>query len=311
MIWRLAQAVVGIALIFALGLLAWRWGVDGDWRLARLTPAAQIETRAAMAIVDPGPPSQAPCPPAPAFAPAASQNAASLSTAAWSVFGRPEAGWEIYAPLTAAEIGTTCLPDSPGFAQALATWQADQRLTASGVMDAPTLDVLRVAWLRRRPFVAASAHGVCPPPPNPDRLSLIPPDEAYGVGLQLRTGALEAHRRMIEAARAESPDLAADPRLLRIFSGYRDPVPDAVRCALMQDCGTIVRANCSAHRTGLAMDLFLGSAPGHRPDSADDANRLFQSRSPAYRWMVLNAGRFGFVNYAFEPWHWEWIGEAP
>jgi hypothetical protein len=24
--------------------------------------------------------------------------------------------------------------------------------------------------------------------------------------------------------------------------------------------------------------------------------------------MVANAARFGFVNYPFEPWHWEWTG---
>jgi LAS superfamily LD-carboxypeptidase LdcB len=31
----------------------------------------------------------------------------------------------------------------------------------------------------------------------------------------------------------------------------------------------------------------------------------------AFRWLVANAYRHGFVNYAFEPWHWEWTGEAP
>ena len=24
---------------------------------------------------------------------------------------------------------------------------------------------------------------------------------------------------------------------------------------------------------------------------------------------MVNAGQFGFVNYAYEPWHWEWTGE--
>ena len=62
---------------------------------------------------------------------------------------------------------------------------------------------------------------------------------------------------------------------------------------------------------GLAMDLNLGAAPGSGPDSADDDNRLYISRGAAYRWMVANASRFGFVNYPFEPWHWEWTGEAP
>ena len=68
------------------------------------------------------------------------------------------------------------------------------------------------------------------------------------------------------------------------------------------------RASCSPHRTGLAMDLFLGAAPGFRPDSSADPNRLYMSRTPEYRWLVANAGRFGFVNYPFEPWHWELRG---
>ena len=117
---------------------------------------------------------------------------------------------------------------------------------------------------------------------------------------------------MVSAARAESPAIAADPKLLTIFSGYRDPAADAAACAAKHDCATPARAGtCSAHRTGLAMDIYLGSAPGFDPASSDDANRLYESRSPAYLWMVANAGRFGFVNYAFEPWHWEWTGEPP
>ena len=50
-------------------------------------------------------------------------------------------------------------------------------------------------------------------------------------------------------------------------------------------------------------------APGYPPESSDDANRLYESRTPAYLWLVANAGRFGFVSYPFEPWHWEWTGE--
>jgi LAS superfamily LD-carboxypeptidase LdcB len=46
-------------------------------------------------------------------------------------------------------------------------------------------------------------------------------------------------------------------------------------------------------------------------DSSADENRRWQAATPAYRWLVANAARFGFVNYPFEPWHWEWTGEAP
>ena len=46
-------------------------------------------------------------------------------------------------------------------------------------------------------------------------------------------------------------------------------------------------------------------------DSTADPNRLFLSRTVTYRWLLANASRFGFVNYPFEPWHWEWTGETP
>ena len=99
--------------------------------------------------------------------------------------------------------------------------------------------------------------------------------------------------------------------MLTIFSGFRDPAADAVRCATEGNCQGVSRASCSAHLTGLAMDLALRPAPGHMIDSADDVNRLYMSYTPAYRWLVANAGKFGFVNYVFEPWHWEWTGETP
>ncbi len=138
------------------------------------------------------------------------------------------------------------------------------------------------------------------------------PEEGYLTKpIQLRAAALAAYRRMAAAARADLPSLAADKRLLTIFSGYRDPVEDAAKCARDGDCGTIAKAHCSAHRTGLAMDVYLGAAPGFVPESSADANRLFQSRTAVYRWLVANASRFGFTPYPFEPWHWEWTGEAP
>ena len=252
------------------------------------------------------------CAAAPGWSDAAAGNALSLRHAAWSLFGRPETGWEIYAPMAAHEIATSCGAESAGFAQALARWQGSHGLPASGAMDADTLDALRLAWLRRRPFVAATAHGECPPPPTPDQLAIADPAESYGgKTIELRTGALGAYRAMVAAARREDPRIGADPLMLTLFSGYRDPAGDADRCAQGTACGTAMRANCSAHRTGLAVDLYLGAAPGYRPDVADDPNRLYQSRTPAYLWMVANAGRFGWVNYPFEPWHWEWTGEPP
>lgn len=240
---------------------------------------------------------------------AAAANAASLSTLAWSPFGKPETGWEIYAPRIAAEIGMSCAPGSDGFAAALARWQAQNKLPRTGMMDAATFAVMLPRWHLARPFVRVNRDGVCPGAPTEASLATARPDESYGgKTIQLRPAALEAYRRM--AAEARAAGVLGRPEALKIYSGFRAPDADAQRCARDQNCQGRVRTICSAHRTGLAVDLFIDAAPGFGPDSSVDANRLTMARSPLYRWMVSNAGRFGFVNYVYEPWHWEWTGEA-
>jgi hypothetical protein len=246
-----------------------------------------------------------------AFLGAALRNGQSRDNAAWSVFGHAEPGWAIYEPLVAHEIGSACPADSAAFARALASWQTGRGLGADGAMDEATLNALRLVWLARRPFVAASEHIGCPAPPPAAALAFARSDEGYGSKpIQLLPQALFAWRTMVAAARLEVPAVTADRRLLTIVSGYRDPAADAARCATGEPCGVVTRALCSAHRTGLAMDLYLGSAPGYDPASSADINRLYQSRTPAYRWLVANAGRFGLVNYPFEPWHWEYVGRT-
>lgn len=243
---------------------------------------------------------------------AAYANAASLGSLAWSPFGRAETGWATYAPLIGREIATACAPDSPGFAAALAAWEDHQGLRADGVMSAAVFGRLKGVIQMRRPFVRLSAQGVCPAAPPESTLAWSSVGEGYGgKRIALRLGALTAWRTMAAAARAEDPAIAADPRNLTIFSGYRSPDADAARCAAEHNCNGTVRATCSAHRTGLAMDLYVGQAPGFGPDSSADPNRAFMSRTPTYRWLVANAARFGFVPYPFEPWHWEWTGEPP
>jgi len=242
---------------------------------------------------------------------AAADNAQSLTARAWAPWGRPEQGWEIYLPLIAHEIGSACAPSTPGFAEALVRWQGLRGLTADGVMSPATFEAMRVIWLRRRPFVAATAKGDCPPGHDEASLAAARPDEGYAAKpISLKPEALAAYRAMLDAARRESPAITADKRLLTIFSGYRAPAADEARCEMDQGCGTPARARCSAHRTGTAVDLFVGAAPGSPPESSDDANRLAQSQNPAYRWLVANAARFGFTPYPFEPWHWEWTGAA-
>jgi D-alanyl-D-alanine carboxypeptidase len=230
---------------------------------------------------------------------------------AWRPFGRPELGWRTYAPRIAREIGVGCPPESTGFAEALRDWQRARGLPDDGLMSEQVFFTMKARWQEERPFVLLSARGACPAPPAAEALATATVHEGYmGKVVQARTGALEAYRRMTAAARAEAPELFADPYALTIFSAFRSPEADAQRCLRDQNCDGVRRATCSPHRTGLALDLYVGAAPGFGPDSSADPNRLHQSQTPIYRWLVANASRFGFVNYPFEPWHWDWTGEA-
>ena len=240
----------------------------------------------------------------------AARNAASFQTLAGNWFGRPEVGWAPYEAWIKSDIGTTCSAVTPAFARALARFRAAHGLGVGGVLDAPTFAAFRQIWALRRPFVLVSKRG-CPAAPAESTLATALAAESFGGKvIQLRPGALTAYRRLAAAARAAGVT-RSDPRLLTIFSGYRSPAADAARCATEGNCQGVTRASCSAHLTGLAMDLDLGATPGHMVDSSDDVNRTVMTYTPAYRWLVLNAARYGFVNYVFEPWHWEWTGEPP
>jgi hypothetical protein len=240
---------------------------------------------------------------------AARRNAESLGQAPIAPFRRPEQGWAVYEPLIAHEVGAQSGADTPAFAAHLAAWQSGHGLSPTGVVDVATITALRTAWQARRPFVAASQHA-CPPPPPDASLVAVPAVDAYGgKAMRLRAAALAAYERMAAVARAEIGVSRRETQLLTIFSAFRDPESDAARCVSDGNCQGVVRATCSSHRTGLAVDLYLGAAPGFPPDSSDDTNRLFISRGAAYLWMVANASRFGFAPYPFEPWHWEWTGE--
>ena len=251
------------------------------------------------------------CDAASGFDDAARRNGDSVRTMSWSPFGRAEKGWAIYAPHVARAIGTHCAPESTGFAAALARWQVRRGFTGDGRTDVATLMSMKGEWQAARPYVALRASGVCPAPPASTGLTRLSAEEGYlGKSVEVRSDVARAYRRMLIAAKAELPELAEDPQLLRVFSGYRSPAYDDARCARDGNCGGVVRAKCSVHRTGQALDLVVGAAPGFSVDSSADANRLHQSQGRAYRWLLANAERFGFVNYSFEPWHWEWIGDG-
>ena len=88
------------------------------------------------------------------------------------------------------------------------------------------------------------------------------------------------------------------------MSAYRSPEYQAMLRAQSPGSGRAALAKNSAHSTGQALDLYVGG----EPVSTKDANRLLQVQTPAYKWLVKNAAKFGFRPYFYEPWHWEYVG---
>lgn len=248
------------------------------------------------------------CAASPAFAAAASANAADLDSLAWSPWGTEETGWRIYAPAIAAEVGTSCAPESQAFAAALARWQAKNGLEADGRMTPSAFAPMKADWQGRRGFVAWRDRGLCPDAPSEAGLVHIGEDEPLMAKPILVTAETARALRGLRAAAARALKLKPGDPTLAVFSAYRSPDYDAQRCAREQNCNGVVRAQCSAHRTGMALDLWLGAAPGYDVDSSAGPNRLYQTGTPAYRWLVAHGRRYGFANYVFEPWHWEWAG---
>lgn len=237
-------------------------------------------------------------------------NGISVYAMEWSPYGASEWGWDTYLPLIQKELGTDCAPGSPQFARALAEFQYARGLPATGWFDAATFQVFRGVWQERRPFIMGRVRQEpCPDPPPLYQLGYLVESEEHADRLTrlLRRDVLDAYRELVAAARAEVPEIAANPELLQIFSGFRDPEADAARCAQSGNCDGLRRAVCSPHRTGTAVDLYVGHIVGLGVDNTSPASREHMSRTVTYRWLVKNAGRFGFTPYAFEPWHWEWI----
>lgn len=123
----------------------------------------------------------------------------------------------------------------------------------------------------------------------------------------LHRAAYEAYVR-IKAA-AEAAGIPAN--LLTITSGYRSVAHQQRLWAdALKNYGSpqaarrwVAPPGGSPHHTGRAIDLWLGTR-----NSSDNIAAL-RATLP-YKWLVCNAGRFGFFPYASEPWHWEFNPEG-
>lgn len=243
------------------------------------------------------------------FADAAVRNSQLSKTLRWSFAGRTQIGWEIYVPLIADTIESDGNVGSARFAAALARWQAKNGIQAAGVLDEPTLGALIRFWQSRR----LGRYGT---PPEGELVSAPIADffdrSRDPALLQLERGTYDAYKRMIAAAARDldtsvrfSPagELAEGENFLRIVSAYRSPAYQEALRRKEPNAGRGALAKFSAHSTGQALDIYVGGDPV----STKDQNRMLQTQTPVYKWLVKNAHRFGFYNYFYEPWHWEYV----
>jgi zinc D-Ala-D-Ala carboxypeptidase len=240
-------------------------------------------------------------------APAAEQNRVYRESLRWTFGGKQQRGWSIYVPLIQRLIGTDEDAASEGFAASLARWQKRAGLGASGVLDEATLMRMISAWQGRR--VRSSTY------PQPDQLVTVPATEFWDASRaedlrKVERQTYAAYKRMLAAAVADSSlqlasrdgELAASEKYLKIISAFRSrEYQDRLR-KLEPGAGRAALAVNSPHFTGRALDIYVGG----EPTITKDPNRLLQTQTRAYRWLVRNAERFGFCPYFYEPWHWEY-----
>lgn len=246
--------------------------------------------------------------PAPSLvAGAAEQNRALRDSLSWTFGGKTQRGWAIYVPLIQRALGTEADPTSENFAASLARWQKNAGLTASGVLDEPTLMRMVATWQSQR--LKSRVY------PRPDQLLTVPPVEFYDSGRadelrQVERETYAAYKRMLAAAAADSSlqlktqggQLDASEKYLRIISAFRSREYQERLRKLEPNAGRAALAVNSPHFTGRALDIYVGGEPVITKDS----NRALQTQTPAYKWLVKNAPRFGFCPYFYEPWHWEY-----
>ncbi|HLL72372.1 MAG TPA: M15 family metallopeptidase [Pyrinomonadaceae bacterium] len=263
-----------------------------------------VEVRPAAEVVSTAETSEA----APPFAESAAQQNRTLRDGLrWTFGGKQQRGWAIYVPLIQRLIGTEDDAASENFAARLARWQKSAGLNASGVLDEATFMKMISTWQSRRR--RGSTY------PSPDQLVTVPPAEFWDPSRaddlrKVERQTYAAYKRMLAAAVSDSSlqlasrngELASSEKYLKIISAFRSrEYQDRLR-KLEPNAGRGALAVNSPHFTGRALDLYVGG----EPTITKDSNRLLQTQTRTYRWLVRNAERFGFCPYFYEPWHWEY-----
>lgn len=244
------------------------------------------------------------------FAEAAARNTVLKYELSWTFGGKQQRGWYLYTPLITRLLAAEGESAGSDFASSLSRWQTAAGLRPSGVLDDETLYRMVSTWQGARMKNKEYA--------TPDCLLQAPASDFYDPTRadalrQVERETYAAYKRMVTAAAADpslrlkvtaAGELAPEEKFLKIISSFRSREHQAALRAQSPNSGRAGLAFNSPHFTGRALDLYVGGEPVETRDS----NRALQVQTPAYRWLVANAARFGFRPYYYEPWHWEYVG---
>ena len=247
-----------------------------------------------------------------AFMEAAEQNLILKNELNWTFGGKQQRGWYLYDALIRRTLDTDDESSNSDFANALSVWQKQSGLTSDGVLNEDTLMALISNWQSNRLKNRSAA--------TPDQLMTAPSSDFYDPDRlpelrQVERNTYAAYKQMLAAAIADpslklehttSGDLAPTEKFFKIISAFRSREYQEELRRKSPNAGSAGLAVNSPHFTGRALDIYVGGDPVETKDS----NRLIQINTPVYKWLVQNAGRFGFRPYFYEPWHWEYVGDS-
>ena len=243
------------------------------------------------------------------FSEAVSQNTLLHTDLIWTFGKKEQHGWYLYDLLIGRTLNLKADASTSEFANAIASWQKQNGVTPNGVLDENSWMTIVAAWQSDRLKDKT--------PATPDQLLVAPTSDFYDPARleelrQVEKSTYAAYKQMLAAAIADptlklahtsSMELAPNEKFFKIVSAFRSREYQEELRRKSPNAGSAGLATNSPHFTGRALDLYVGGDPV----DTKDANRAIQVNTPAYKWLVQNAARFGFRPYFYEPWHWEYV----